>query len=62
MSLDIKNLILFDTPLIIDHFPEYGKSYLECFDGELGGVDNLTIIIILLKNYCNSNNLGKQKY
>ena len=58
MSLDIKNLILFDTPLIIDHFPEYGKSYLECFDGELGGVDNLTIKISSLEHYCNMNNLN----
>ena len=57
LSLNITNLILFDTPLIIDHFPEYGKSHLECFDGELGGVDNLTININSLEHYCIVNNL-----
>ena len=57
LSLHIKNLILFDTPLIIDHFPEYGKSYLECFDGELGKVENLTFNINSLEHYCIVNNL-----
>ena len=57
LSLHIKQLILFDTPLIIDHFPEHGKSYLECFKGELNKIDYLTININSLKHYCIVNNL-----
>ena len=53
----INNLILFDTPLIIDHFPDNEKSHLECFKGTLGKVDNLTININTLEHYCISNNL-----
>ena len=57
VSLNIKNLILFDTPLIADHFPEENKSHLECLKGELK-VDNLTININSLEHYCNENNLN----
>jgi hypothetical protein len=57
LFLHINNLILFDTPLIIDHFPENEKSHLECFKGTLGKVDNLTININTLEHYCISNNL-----
>ena len=57
LFLHINNLILFDTPLIIDHFPENEKSHLECFKGTLGKVDNLTININTLEHYCISNNM-----
>ena len=57
VSLKIKNLILFDTPLIADHFPEENKSHLECLKGDLK-IDNLTISINSLEYYCNENNLN----
>ena len=50
LSLKINNLILFDTPLIIDSFP----------DDELK-IENLTIKINTLEYYCNENNLNYDK-
>ena len=50
LSLKINNLILFDTPLIIDSFP----------DDELE-IENLTIKINTLQYYCNENNLNYDK-
>ena len=50
LSLKITNLILFDTPLIIDSFP----------DDELE-IENLTIKINTLQYYCNENNLNYDK-
>ena len=58
LSLKIKNLILFDTPLIIDHFPENNTSNLNNFKGNFGKFDNLTININTLEHYCNANNLN----
>ena len=57
LSLHIKNLILFDTPLIIEHFPENEMPHLQNFKGNLGKVDNLTININTLEHFCISNNL-----
>ena len=57
LSLKIKNLILFDTPLIIDHFRKTERTHLGCFKGTLGKIDNLTININNLEHYCISNNL-----
>ena len=50
LSLKIENLILFDTPLIIDSFP----------DDELK-IENLAIKINTLQYYCNENNLNYDK-
>ena len=50
LSLKINNLILFDTPLIIDSF----------FDDKLK-IENLTIKINTLQYYCNENNLNYDK-
>ena len=61
LSLNIKKLILFDTPLIVDRFPESGKSHLECFKGTLGKFDNFTISINTLEHYCMENNLSYYK-
>ena len=47
ISLNIKNLVLFDTPLIIDNFPEENENKFE----------NLTIKIGSLEHYCKENNL-----
>lgn len=51
MSLNIKNLILFDTPLIIDNFPENNENKFE----------NMTIKIGSLEHYCKENNLDYYK-
>ena len=50
LSLKINNLILFDTPLIIDSF----------FEDKLK-IENLTIKINTLQFYCNENNLNYDK-
>ncbi len=60
LSLNIKNLILFDTPLIVDNTKkdgDDGSSNLKRFNGKLGKVDNLTIKISSLEHYCIKNNL-----
>ena len=59
-SLNIKNLILFDTPLIVDRTKKDvidGSSNLGRFKGQFGEVENLTIKISSLKHYCIRNNL-----
>ena len=61
LSLQIKNLILFDTPLIIpneDNFEKEPKTHLSCYNAKLGSVENLTIKISCLEHYCNVNNLN----
>ena len=58
LSLNITNLILFDTPLIVDHFPKEKKSHLDGYEGDFGKVDNLTININSLEHYCTENNLN----
>ena len=50
LSLKINNLILFDTPLIIDSFPDDGLK-----------IENLTIKTNTLEYYCNENNLNYDK-
>ena len=58
LSLNIKNLILFDTPLIIDYSnKEKTSTNLERFKGDLGKIENLTIKINCLEHYCLDNNL-----
>ena len=61
LSLKIKTFILFDTPLIIDHFLENGKSNIENVNGHLGTFDNFTIKINSLEHYCSENNLDYNK-
>ncbi len=58
LSLNIKNLILFDTPLIIDRLnKEKTSTNLERFNGKLGKIENLTIKTCSLEHYCLDNNL-----
>ena len=58
LSLNIKNLILFDTPLIIDYSnKEKTSTNLERFKGDLGKIENLTIKTCSLEHYCLDNNL-----
>ena len=58
LSLNIKNLILFDTPLIIDYSnKEKTSTNLERFKDDLGIIENLTIKINCLEHYCLDNNL-----
>ena len=45
LKMKIHTLILFDTPLIIDHFNNENKPHLACLDDKLGKIRNLTIII-----------------
>ena len=59
LSLNIRHLILFDTPLIVD-FSKKDKKYssnLERFNGKLGNYENLTIKMNTLEHYCIENNL-----
>ena len=53
-SFTIKSLILFDTPLINDKFPQRNDSHLTNFQGK---IENLTIKISSLEHYCVANNL-----
>ena len=61
ISFNIQNLILFDTPLIVEHPTEdtnNSKSFnLDQYQGNLGNVDNLTIRINCLEHYCLANKL-----
>ena len=57
LALNINNLVLFDTPLIIDKFPENGNPHLDNFKGTKGKFINLTIKINSLEHYCVENNL-----
>ena len=57
LSLNIKKLVLFDTPLIIDYFPKNNESHLGNFKGEKGRFKDLTIKISSLEHYCVENNL-----
>ena len=50
LKMKINNLILFDTPLIIDHFNEDKKPHLDNISN-LGGAQYLTIIINTLDFY-----------
>ena len=59
-SLNINNLILFDTPLIVVSNPKDKKSKednLSNYKGEFGKIDNFTIKIASLEHYCKENNL-----
>ena len=58
LFLKINNLILFDTPLIIDSIPEKEKeTNLSKYKGEFGSIENCTIKIASLEHYCKENNL-----
>ena len=57
LSLNIKNLLLFDTPLIVEKFPKNDTPHLENFKGIKGKFTHLTIKINSLEHYCNENNL-----
>ena len=57
LSLKINNLILFDTPLIIDSIPEKKENNLSKFNEQYGSIKNCTIKIASLEHYCKENNL-----
>ena len=64
LKMKIKNLILFDTPLIIGaKFPEKGKKHFDLIEekGRLGTVDNLTIKLNSLDCYAREYNLNVMK-
>jgi len=59
LSLKINNLILFDTPLIIDKDKENKeKNNLSNFKDKFGKIENCTIKIASLEFYCKENNLN----
>ena len=58
LSLKIKNLILFDSPLIIKEFPNKDKKNLDVIKDNLGYVDNLTLKINALEPYGKEYNLN----
>ena len=51
LKMKIHTLILFDTPLIIDHFNKENKPHLAFLNDKLGQIRNLTIIINTLDFY-----------
>ena len=51
LKMKINKLILFDTPLIIDHFNEDNKRHLDNINNNLGSIQYLTIIINTLDFY-----------
>ena len=51
LKMKINNLILFDTPLIIDNFNNDKKSHLNYFKNNLGSINSLTIILNTLDYY-----------
>jgi len=57
LSLKITNLVLFDTPLIINSLPENRKTNLSNYEGKFGSIENYTIKIASLEHYCKENNL-----
>ena len=57
LSLKINNLILFDTPLIIDSIPKKEENNLSKFNEQYGSIKNCTIKIASLEHYCKENNL-----
>ena len=64
LQMKIKNLILFDTPLIIGtKFPEKGKKHFDLIEqkGRLGTVDNFTIKLNSLDCYAREYNLNVMK-
>ena len=61
LCLKIKHLILFDTPLIIDHFNKDNKPHLDYFKNNLGNIENLHIKINSLDYYHKENNLNIYK-
>ena len=61
LCLNIKHLILFDTPLIIDHFNKDNKPHLDYFKNNLGNIENLHIKINSLDYFQNENNLNIYK-
>ena len=52
LSLNVKNLLLFDTPLMVDNFPS---------NDNLGKIENLSIRLCSLEHYCKVNNLNYYK-
>ena len=52
LSLNIKKLLLFDTPLLIDNFQNNEK---------LGKIENLSLRLCSLEHYCKVNNLNYYK-
>ena len=66
LSLNIKHLILFDTPLIVDHSNKNNdgnndNDNLSNFNGKFGIYEQLTIKIMSLEHYCTVSNLDYYK-
>ena len=61
LTMKINNLILFDTPLIIDHFNDEQKPHLDYLNNNLGTIQNLTIKINTLDYYKKEYNLNIYK-
>ena len=61
LTMKINNLILFDTPLIIDHFNDEKKPHLDYLNNQFGSVENLTIKINTLDYYNKEYNLNTYK-
>ena len=68
LKLNIKSLILFDTPLIVDKYPQESqdknkKTHLSYFNenNKMGKVENLTLCINGLGYYCKEFNLSIMK-
>lgn len=58
LTMKIKNLILFDTPVIIDHFNTEKKPHLDYVKDNLGRIENLTIKLNTLDYYNKEYNLN----
>ena len=58
LTMKIKNLILFDTPIIIDHFNNEKKPHLDFVKDNLGSIENLTIKMNTLDYYHKEYNLN----
>ena len=58
LTMKIRNLILFDTPVIIDHFNIEKKPHLDYVKDNLGRIENLTIKINTLDYYNKEYNLN----
>ena len=58
LTMKINNLILFDTPVIIDHFNTEKKPHLDYVKDHLGSIGSLTIKINTLDYYNKEYNLN----
>ncbi len=62
LTMKIKKLILFDSPLIIgSKFPEKNETHLKVINNNLGNINSLTIKINALDHYGKDHNLDTYK-